>query len=106
LTPGGTVGILSWFAASLGLRLYFHFSDSYSTAYGSLGAVMILLTWFYVTGLMLLVGAEINSEIEAATAEKHLLGLPRPLRRGFRQINSISECAAETEPRAVGVRRS
>jgi membrane protein len=36
---------------------------------------MILLTWFYITGLMLLVGAEINSEIEAATPEKHLPGL-------------------------------
>jgi membrane protein len=39
--------------------------------------VIILLTWFYITGLMLLVGAEINSEIEAAAAEKHLLELPR-----------------------------
>jgi membrane protein len=84
LTPGGNVGIIGWFAASLGLRLYLHFSDSYSTAYGSLGAVMILLTWFYITGLMLLVGAEINSEIEVAIAEKHLPGLPRPSRRGFR----------------------
>ena len=40
----------------------------------SLGAVIILLTWFYITGLMLLVGAEINSEIEAAAAEKRLAG--------------------------------
>jgi membrane protein len=58
--------------ASLALRLYLHFSNSYSLAYGSLGAVIILLTWFYITGLMLLVGAEINSEIEAAAAEKQL----------------------------------
>jgi membrane protein len=41
----------------------------------TLGAVMILLTWFYITGLMILVGAEISSEIEAATAEKNFLGL-------------------------------
>lgn len=39
--------------------------------------MIILLTWFYITGLMLLVGAEINSEIEAAAAEKNLLELPR-----------------------------
>ena len=39
---------------------------------GSLGAVIILLTWFYLTGLMLLAGAEINSEIQAAVAEKKL----------------------------------
>jgi membrane protein len=77
LTPGGNLGILGWLAASLGLRLYLHFSNNYSITYGSLGAVIILLTWFYITGLMLLVGAEINSEIEAAAAEKNLLELPR-----------------------------
>ena len=71
-TPGGTVGILGWILASLGLRPYLHFSDSYSLAYGSLGAVVILLTWFYISGLMLLVGAEINSEIGAAADEKQL----------------------------------
>jgi membrane protein len=77
LTPGGNLGILGWVSASLGLRIYLHFSNNYSVTYGSLGAVIILLTWFYITGLMLLVGAEINSEIEAAAAEKHLLQLPR-----------------------------
>ena len=76
LTPGGTFGILGWVLSSLALRLYLHFSDSYSLAYGSLGAVVILLTWFYITGLMLLVGAEINSEIEAAAAEKQLASVP------------------------------
>jgi membrane protein len=40
--------------------------------------VIILLTWFYITGLMLLVGAEINSEIEAAAAQKRLAGHPTP----------------------------
>jgi membrane protein len=69
LTPGGLVGIVGWMVASLGLRLYLHFFNNYSVTYGSLGAVIILLTWFYLTGLMLLVGAEINSEIEAAAAE-------------------------------------
>jgi membrane protein len=72
LTPGGAFGILGWLLASLGLRIYLHFFDSYSITYGSLGAVIILLTWFYITGLMLLVGAEINSEIEAAAAQKRL----------------------------------
>jgi membrane protein len=69
LTPGGAIGILGWLVASLGLRVYIHFFNNYSVTYGSLGAVIILLTWFYITGLMLLVGAEINSEIEAAGAE-------------------------------------
>jgi membrane protein len=68
-TPGAMVGILGWLLASLGLRVYLHYFNSYSMTYGSLGAVIILLTWFYITGLMLLLGAEINSEIEAAGAE-------------------------------------
>jgi membrane protein len=72
LTPGGALGLLGWFLASLGLRAYLHYFDNYSLIYGSLGAVIILLTWFYITGLMLLLGAEINSEIEAAAAEMRL----------------------------------
>lgn len=75
LTPGSTVGILAWLLVSLGFRLYLHFFNFYSVTYGSLGAVIILLMWFYITGFMLLLGAEINSEIEAAAAERSLLGL-------------------------------
>jgi membrane protein len=72
LTPGGTVGIAGWLLASFGLRLYLHFFHNYTMTYGSLGAVIILLTWFYITGLMLLLGAEINSQTEAAVAQRSL----------------------------------
>ncbi|MBB5342376.1 YihY/virulence factor BrkB family protein [Tunturibacter empetritectus] len=75
LTPGAAIGIVGWVLASIGLRLYVHLFNNYSVTYGSLGAVIILLTWFYLTGLMLLLGAEINSEIEAAAAAKRLLVL-------------------------------
>jgi membrane protein len=70
LTPGSGIGILGWLVASLGLRLYLHFFNNYSVTYGSLGAVIILLTWFYITGLMLLLGAEINSVIAAVAGER------------------------------------
>jgi membrane protein len=69
LTPGGAIGIIGWLASSFGLRVYLRYFNSYTMAYGSLGAVIILLTWFYLTGLMILLGAEINSQIEAAAAE-------------------------------------
>jgi membrane protein len=72
LTPGSALGMLGWLAASLGLRVYVHYFNNYSATYGSLGTVIILLTWFYLSGLMLLVGGEINSEIEAAVHEKKL----------------------------------
>jgi membrane protein len=66
LTPGAAVGIAGWLAASLGFRIYLHFFNTFSFTYGSLGAVIILLMWFYITGLMLLLGAEINSQIGTA----------------------------------------
>jgi membrane protein len=69
-TPGGVFGIAGWLIASLGFRVYLHFVHTFSATYGSLGAVVILLTWFYISGLMLLLGGEINSEIEAASVEK------------------------------------
>ncbi|WP_263377948.1 YihY/virulence factor BrkB family protein [Granulicella paludicola] len=72
LTPGAMLGLLGWVGASLGLKAYLHFFNSYSVTYGSLGAVIVLLTWFYISGLMLLVGAEINSEIQAAVVERQL----------------------------------
>jgi|SRR5690349_5447077 len=66
VTPGAVVGVVLWIIVSFGLRVYLHFFNSYSTTYGSLGAVMILLLWFYVTGLAFLMGGEINSIIEHA----------------------------------------
>lgn len=72
IMPGVTLGVLGWLLASIGFRVYLHFFNSYSVTYGSLGAVIILLMWFYITGLMLLLGAEFNSELEAAAMEAKL----------------------------------
>jgi len=71
-TPGACVGLLGWVVGSVGLRVYLHYFNSYSVTYGSLGAVIILLLWFYLLGLMILLGGEVNSEIEHAVAEKRL----------------------------------
>jgi membrane protein len=68
ITPGAIAGVALWLAASFALKAYLHFFDSYSATYGSLGAVIILLLWFYVSGASLLFGAEINSVIEDAAA--------------------------------------
>lgn len=75
LTPGAAIGIVGWVLGSIGLRVYLHYFNNYSATYGSLGAVIILLTWFYLSGLMLLLGAEVNSEIEAAAHERALVGV-------------------------------
>ncbi len=70
ITPGSIFGVLIWIAASFGFRLYLHFFNSYSRTYGSLGAVMILLMWLYVTGFSFLVGGEVNAQIEHAAARR------------------------------------
>ena len=69
ITPGSVVGVAIWIMASGALRLYLHFSNTYSKTYGSLGAVIILILWFYVTGLAFLFGGQINATIEHAAAE-------------------------------------
>jgi membrane protein len=69
LTPGAAIAVGGWVVASLGFRAYLHFFNSFSITYGSLGAVIVLLTWFYITGLMILLGAEVNSEIAKAKPE-------------------------------------
>jgi membrane protein len=72
ISPGATLGVAGWLLASIGFRIDLHYFDSYSVTYGSLGAVIILLMWLYISGLMLLLGAEFNSELEAAAMEVQL----------------------------------
>jgi membrane protein len=70
ISPGAVVGLLLWLAVSVGFRVYLHFFNSYSATYGSLGAVIILMLWLYLTGAAILIGGEVNSQIGHATKEK------------------------------------
>lgn len=79
LTPGAAIGVVLWLLVSLAFRVYLHFFDSYSATYGSLGAVIVLMLWLYFTGLAVMIGGEINSEIEHAAAEQ---GQPDAKERG------------------------
>lgn len=65
-TPGACVAVAVWLAASYGLRLYLANFGFYTKAYGSVGAVIVLLLWFYVTAVAVLVGGEVNSEVAVA----------------------------------------
>ena len=70
ITPGSVFGTLLWLASSACLRIYLHFFNTYSATYGSLGAVIALLAWLYVSGVSFLVGGEINAEIERAASAR------------------------------------
>jgi membrane protein len=70
ISPGAVIGIVLWLIVSFGFRVYLHFFNSYSATYGALGAVIILMLWFYVTGAAVLTGGEVNAEIENAAAKR------------------------------------
>ena len=90
VTPGALVGLALWLIVSFGLRVYLHFFDRYSATYGSLGAVIVLLLWFYLTGASVLMGAEINSVLENAAADA---GEPDAKHEGEKVPNQKSAAA-------------
>ncbi|MFL6468585.1 MAG: YihY/virulence factor BrkB family protein [Pyrinomonadaceae bacterium] len=61
ITPGAVVGVILWILFSFGFRLYLTYFDSYAATYGSLGAMIILLLWLYLTALVILIGGAINA---------------------------------------------
>lgn len=67
LTPGAVLATGVWILTSLGLRMYLHVAGSFNETYGAIGAVMVLLLWFHLTAVAILLGAELNSEIEHAS---------------------------------------
>jgi len=69
VSPGAAVAVLLWLLVSFAFRTYLSYFNSYNATYGSLGAVIILMLWFYLTGAAILIGGEVNSEIELAAAE-------------------------------------
>jgi membrane protein len=83
ITPGGAVALGLWLAMSFGLRFYVTHFGNYSATYGSIGGVILLLLWLYLTSVVMLVGGEVDAEIKAAARERHPVPRdhPRPARR-------------------------
>jgi membrane protein len=67
ITPGSVLATVLWILVSLGFRFYVTNFTSYNATYGAIGGVIVLLLWFYVSSLAILVGAELNAEIEHAS---------------------------------------
>ncbi len=74
ITPGSVIGILLWLIVSFIFRIYLRYFDTYSVTYGALCAVIVLMLWFYLTGVAILIGGKINAEIEGAAAEVGVAG--------------------------------
>ncbi|HEX6948595.1 MAG TPA: YihY/virulence factor BrkB family protein [Nitrospira sp.] len=70
VTPGSVFAVLMWLVVSLGFKAYVDNFGDYNKVYGSIAGVIVLMLWFYWSGMVLLLGGEINSEIEAAAERK------------------------------------
>jgi membrane protein len=92
LTPGGVLATALWLLASLGFKVYVSRFADFGAVYGSIGGVIVLLLWFYLSAFALLVGAELNAEIDRAMRDR---GSAR--REGSRRarIDAAAEAAAE-----------
>lgn len=70
-TPGATVAMLLLIAASLAFKAYAANFGRYDVMYGSIGAVVVLMLWFYIVGLVMIVGAEVNAVLERRAGTVH-----------------------------------
>lgn len=89
---GAAAAIVLWLAASLLFSFYVKNFGSYNETYGSIGAVIILLMWFYITAFTVLLGAELNAEMEHQTAHDTTRGRPLAMgKRGAHVADTLGE---------------
>jgi membrane protein len=79
VSVGAVVATVLWLLGSVGFSIYVTNFGSYGRTYGSLAGVAILMLWLYLTSFVVLLGAEVNSEMEHQTAEDSTVGPARPL---------------------------
>lgn len=79
ITPGAIVATVLWIVGSVAFSFYVQNFASYNKTFGSLGAVVVLLMWFYLTAFIVCLGAELNAELEHQTARDSTTGRERPL---------------------------
>jgi membrane protein len=79
ITPGSLFAAIVWLLLTLGFGFYVTNFGNYDKTYGSIGAIVVLLTWLYLSAYVLLFGAELNSELEHQTARDTTPGEEQPL---------------------------
>jgi membrane protein len=104
ITPGSLAATLLWILFSLGFKVYIANFTSYNETYGAIGGVIVLLLWFYTSGLAMLIGAEINAEIEHASPYGKDVGEKVPGER--RKLGSAAARAWEEARRRMPGRRT
>ena len=89
--PGSLVAAIIWIAASAGFSWYAANMATYNETYGSLGAVIGFMTWIWISVIVVLLGGELNAEMEHQTAEDTTTGAPRPMgQRGAQMADTVA----------------
>jgi len=89
---GAAVATILWLLGSIAFSIYVQNFGSYNETYGSIGAVIILLMWFWLSGFSVLLGAELNAEMEHQTERDSTTGEPQPRgRRGAYVADHVGE---------------
>jgi membrane protein len=95
--PGAAIAVSIWLIGSWGLNYYLSNFTNYNATYGSMGAIIGLMLWFYITGLAILIGAELNAELakqRAADARQQMPEQETPL------VASVPVASAAVKPQA------
>jgi membrane protein len=88
---GSVVATGLWVLASMGFSFYVTHFGSYDKTFGSLGAVVVLLTWFYISAYVVLIGACLDAEMERQTAKDTTTGAERPMgSRGAKMADTVA----------------
>ncbi len=96
VSPGASVAAAMWIVGSLAFSVYTANFAKYNDTYGSLGAVVVLMLWLFLTALSIIVGAEVNAEMERQTAKDTTTGAPRSLgHRNAYAADTVGETADE-----------
>ena len=95
---GAVVAGVIWLVASVGFSLYSRIFGDYNATYGSLGGIVVLLLWLLITVTVVILGAELNAEIEHQTAQDTTKGEPRPLGQRDAFVADTTPDAEQEEP--------
>ncbi|SMC40810.1 YihY/virulence factor BrkB family protein [Primorskyibacter flagellatus] len=99
ITPGVLLSCVLWVAGTLAFSYYARNFAGYNETFGALSGVIVLLMWMWVSAFIILLGAELDAETEAQTAQDTTVGPTRRLgRRGARAANRVGGVAVDNEP--------
>ena len=95
ITPGGFAATVLILVSSIGLNLWVANLGRYDQVYGQVGAIMVLMLWLYVTGLMVLIGAEINAALARAAEKRKDTEIVRPESSGSQSRTHVERSGGD-----------